>query len=74
MPSASSLRDLYDTLKNRTRALQALGENPMSHGCILLPVFETKLPPQLLEKWELELPDTPEEEIDLDLFLSFLID
>ena len=24
--SASSLRDFYDTLKNRTRALEALGE------------------------------------------------
>ena len=48
--SASSLRDLYDTLKNRTRALEALGENPVSHGCILLQMFETKLPPQLLEK------------------------
>ena len=70
--SASSLRDLYDTLKNRTRALEALGENPVSHGSILLPMFETKLPPQLLEKWELELADTPEDEIDLDLFFKFL--
>ena len=47
--NASSLRDLYDTFMNRTRALEALGEDPMSHGCILLPLFETKLPPQLLE-------------------------
>ena len=70
--NASSLRDLYDTLKNRTRALEALGENPMSHGCILLPMFESKLPPQLLEKWELELADTPEEEIDVDVFFKFL--
>lgn len=70
--TASSLRDLYDTLKNRTRALEALGENPVSHGCILLPMFETKLPSELLEKWELELADTPEEEIDLELFFKFL--
>ena len=70
--SASSLRDLYDTLKNRTRALEALGENPVSHGCILLPMFETKLPLKLLEKWELELADTPEDAIDLDLFFKFL--
>ena len=34
--TAPSLRDLYDTLKNRTRALEALGEIPKSHGCILV--------------------------------------
>ena len=44
----------------------------MSHGCILLPMFETKLSPQLLEKWELVLADIPEDEIDLDLFFTFL--
>ena len=32
--TAPSLRDLYHTLKNRTRALEALGEVPKSHGCI----------------------------------------
>lgn len=70
--SASSLRDLYSTLKNRNIALEALGEDPVSHGCILLPIFESKLPPQLLEKWELELVDTPEDGIDLELFFKFL--
>ena len=35
-------------------------------------MFGTKLPPQLLEKWGLELADTPEEEIDLGLFFKFL--
>ena len=59
--SASALRDLYDTFMNRTRALEALGEDPTSHGCTLLSIFETKLPPQLLEKWELELADTQED-------------
>ena len=44
----------------------------MSHACILLPMFETKLPPALLEKWELELADIQDEEIDLDLFFKFL--
>ena len=68
--TAASLRDLYDTLKNRTRALEALGEDPISHGCILLPMFETKLPSELLKKWELELADTPEDEINLELFLK----
>jgi len=43
--SASALRDLYDTFVNRARALEALGEDPTSHGCILLPIFETQLPP-----------------------------
>ncbi|XP_068756894.1 uncharacterized protein [Montipora capricornis] len=70
--NASSLRDLYDTFMNRTRALEALGEDPMSHGCILLPLFETKLPPQLLEKWELTLADTQEDDIGLELFFKFL--
>ena len=70
--SASALRDLYDTFMNRTRALDALGEDPASYGCILLPTFETKLPPQLLEKWELGLADTQEDKIDLELFFKFL--
>ena len=70
--NASSLRDLYDTFMNRTRALEALGEDPMSHGCILLLHFETKLPLQLLEKWELKLADTQEDEIGLELFFKFL--
>ena len=70
--TAPSLRDLYDTLKNRTRALEALGEIPKNHGCILLPIFELKLPSAILEKWELELADTPDDEIDLELFFKFL--
>ena len=41
--SASALRDLYDTFMNRTRALEALGEDPTSRGCILLPILDTKL-------------------------------
>lgn len=67
--TASTLRDLYDTLKNRTGTLEALGEKPMSHGCIL---FETKLPSELLEKLELELADAPEDKVDLHLFFKFL--
>ena len=70
--NASSLRDLCDTFMNRTRALDALGEDPMSHGCIFLALFETKLPPQLLEKWELKLADTQEDEIGLELFFKFV--
>ena len=70
--TAPSLRDLYDTLKNRTRALEALGEIPKNHGCILLPILELKLPSAILEKWELDLADTPDDEIDLELFFKFL--
>ncbi|XP_022809618.1 uncharacterized protein LOC111346609 [Stylophora pistillata] len=66
------LRDLHDTLKNRIRALEALGEKPTTHSCILLPILETKLPPELSEKWELELTDTKEESVDLELFFKFL--
>lgn len=67
-----SLRDLHDTPKNRTRALEALGEIPKSHECILLPILELKLPSAILEKWELELADTQDDEIDLELFFTFL--
>ena len=70
--SASSLRNLYDSLMNKTRSLEALGESPKDHGCILLPIFETKLPSQLLERWELELTDVEEDDINLDSFLKFL--
>lgn len=66
------LRDLHNTLKNRIRALEALGKRPTTHSCILLPILETKLPPELSEKWELELTDTKEESVDLELFFKFL--
>ena len=51
--AAASLRDLHDTLKNRIKALEALGEKPTTHSCILLQILETKLLPELSEKWEL---------------------
>ena len=70
--TAPSLRDLCGTLKSRTRALEALGEIPRSHGCILLPIFELKLPSAILKEWELELADTPDDVIDLALFFKFL--
>ena len=68
----ASLRDLHDTLKNRIRALEALGEKPMTHSCILLPKLESKLPAELSQKWELELTDIKEESVDLKLFFKFL--
>ena len=52
------LRELHDTSRNRMRSLESLGlkpdDNP-SLSMVLLPIFETKLPRELKEKWELEL-------------------
>ena len=42
------------------------------HGCILLPIFQLKSPSAILEKWELELADTPDDDIDLELSFKFL--
>ena len=44
----------------------------MAHFCILLPILETKLPPELSEKWELEVTDSKEESVFLQLFFKFL--
>ena len=44
----------------------------MTHSCILLLIMETKLPPELFEKWELEITDIKEESINLELFFKFL--
>ena len=44
----------------------------MTHSFILLPILETKQPPQLSEKWKLELTDIKEESVDLELFFKFL--
>ena len=63
---------ISDTLKNRTRALEALGEFPKGHECILIPVYELRFLSAILEKWELELADNPDDEIDLELFFKFL--
>ena len=53
-----SLIHLYDTLRNRMRSLESLGlkpdDNP-SLSIVLLPIFDTKLPRDLKEKWEFEL-------------------
>ena len=44
----------------------------MTHSSIILPILQTKLPPELSEKWELELTDIKEKSVDLELFLKFL--
>ena len=41
-------------------------------GVFFLPIFELKLPSAILEKWKLELADTQDDEIDLELFFKFL--
>ena len=74
-----SLRDLYDTLRNRMRSLQSHGlkldDNP-SLSMVLLPIFDTKLPRELKEKWELELTKYETEEEDKEInrkkFFQFL--
>ena len=68
MEAHTSLRELHDTVKNRIRALEGLNENPKDHTCILLPVFEMKLPPEISEKWELEISDMEDSLVDLGLF------
>ena len=70
MEPHTSLCELHDTLKNRIRALEGLNENPKDHTCVLLPVFEMKLPPEISEKWELEISE--DSLVDLDLFFKFL--
>ena len=69
---AASLHELHHTLKHRIRALEGLNENPKEQTCILLPVFEMKLPPEISEKWELEISDMEDSLVDLDLFFKFL--
>lgn len=74
-----SLRELHDTLRNRMRSLESLGlkpdDNP-SLSMVLLPIFDTKLPRELKEKWELELTkyetDEEDKEINIKKLFQFL--
>ena len=69
--TATSLRQLHDTLQNRIRALEGLGFKPEDNQdvqMILIPLLEMKLPQSLAEKWELEISDIDDEEITIDLF------
>lgn len=63
--------DFYDILKNRIRVLEVFGEILKNYGCILLLIFEFKLFFVILEKWELELVDILDDEIDFELFFKF---
>ena len=74
-----SLRHLYDTLRNRMRSLESLGlkpDNNPSLSMVLLPIFDTKLPRELKEKWEFELTkyddDEDDKEINIKNFFRFL--
>ena len=74
-----SLRHLYDTLQNRIRSLESLGHKPDDNPSlfmVLLPIFDTKLPRELKEKWEFELTkyDDAEDdkEINIKKFFQFL--
>ena len=74
-----SLRHLYDMLRNRMRSLESLGlkpDNNPSLSMVLLPIFDTKLPCELKEKWEFELTkyddDEDDKEINIKKFFRFL--
>ena len=61
------------------RSLESLGIKPddnLSLSMVLLPIFETKLPRELKEKWELKLTkyETEEEDKDINIkrFFQFL--
>ena len=65
-----SLRHLYDTLRNRMRSLESLGlkpDNNPSLSMVLLPIFDTKLPCELKEKWEFELIKYDDDEDDKEI-------
>ena len=71
-----SIRPLYDTLKNQMRSLESLGlkpdDNP-SLSMVLLPIFDTKLPCELKEKWEFELTKCEkDDEVNIKKFFQFL--
>ena len=71
-----AIRPLYDTLKNRMRSLESLGlkpdDNP-SLSMVLLPIFDTKLPRELKEKWEFELTKCEnDDEVNIKKFFQFL--
>ena len=70
------LRELYDTLRNRMRTLESLGLKPddnLSLSMVLLPIFKTKLPCELKEKWELELTKYESEEEEKEMFEGFVL-
>ena len=77
--NGKSLRHLYDTLRNRMRSLESLGPKPddnPSLSMVLLPIFDTKLPRELKEKWEFKLTkyddDEDAKEININKFFQFL--
>ena len=71
-----AIRPLYDTLKNRMRSLESLGLKPddnLSLSMVLLPIFDTKLPRELKEKWEFELTKCEnDDEVNIKKFFQFL--
>ena len=58
-------------IKEQNKSLGCIGWGP-NDSCFLLPIFETKLPPGLSEKWELELTDVKEEDVNIAFFFKFL--
>ena len=74
-----SLGHLSDTLRNRIRSLESLclkRDNKRSLSMVLLPIFDTKLPRELKEKWKFELTkydnDEEDKEVNIKNFFQFL--
>ena len=63
-------------MQNRMRTLESLGLKPddnLSLSMVLLPIFKTKLPCELKEKWELELTKYESEEEEKEMFEGFVL-
>ena len=68
-----SLRHLCDTLRNRMKTLESPGLKPDDNpnlSMVLLPIFDTKLPRDLKEKWEFELTKYDDDEDDKDININ----
>jgi len=48
MNATKKLRELYDKVETNLRSLQALGVDPKSYGCLLVPILKTKLPAEIV--------------------------
>ena len=48
MNATKKLRELYDKVETNLRSLQALGVDPKSYGCLLVPILKTKLPTEIV--------------------------
>lgn len=69
------LLTLYDRLQTQLRALESLGLTQDKFECILFPLVESALPPDLIKVWERQRSmtvETPAGKSDLDLLIDFV--